>query len=147
MNLKELLDTYDDQSIISQLSILFNDENIDGYKQTLKDLRRTVPSKSTMRLRLQLIPAEHFDDHPDWDTEPYIAVDGIDKTNQVWGLDFMNWSKWLASDIEAETLVNYGGLFILAHCLWEMTFHGFTQKEITKISKELSNRVKSIKKK
>jgi tetratricopeptide (TPR) repeat protein len=47
-----------------------------------------------------------------------------------YGIEFADWAKWLGMDIDRGTMEDYSDEEIIAHCLWEMTFNGFTQEDI-----------------
>jgi hypothetical protein len=46
--------------------------------------------------------------------------------------------------ITEESLKNFSELDILAHCLWEMTWHGYTNRSIQARMKDLKLRVDEI---
>ncbi|TAM48214.1 MAG: hypothetical protein EPN55_00570 [Gammaproteobacteria bacterium] len=47
-------------------------------------------------------------------------------------------------DIDPQTLRDYTPAQIMAHCLWEMTFHGFEQSEIQAERDEIKRRVEEL---
>ena len=50
-------------------------------------------------------------------------------TNSL-AIEFTPWNEWLGMDIDKNTLQDFTELEIIAHCLYEMTFMGFEEKEI-----------------
>jgi antitoxin (DNA-binding transcriptional repressor) of toxin-antitoxin stability system len=54
-----------------------------------------------------------------------------------WALSLTPWEEWLGMQIDSETLDTFAPPAIVAHCLWEMTFHGFTQEKIEAFELEL----------
>jgi hypothetical protein len=59
-------------------------------------------------------------------------------------LSFQRWEEWLASEIDGTTRAGFTGPEILAHCIWDMTFHGFEQVTIQEELAELNRRVDEI---
>jgi len=49
-------------------------------------------------------------------------------------------------EIEQESLSKYSELDIIGHCLWEMTFYGFTQEKIKKQLAQLEKEAEEAKK-
>lgn len=60
------------------------------------------------------------------------------------GLDLSRWEEWLAVRVPQSLLDKMMATEIVAHCLWEMTFYGFTQEQIAAFRVELENNVKEI---
>ena len=59
-----------------------------------------------------------------------------------YALEFSPWSSWLAMEVDEESLAKCGEVDFIAHCLWEMTFFGYEEKEIEKTWKKISKRGK-----
>lgn len=142
MKFIDLLKKYNWEDIKPILLALYPDQkkNIDGYVVTLKELLVLKPVKTKMRIIIE----DGFDE----DKERYYNVSAKDGTIEetAWAIDFMDWAECLGMEIDSETLSVYSPLDIVAHCLWEMTWHGFTQKEIKKKGNELFEAVKIAKK-
>ncbi len=47
------------------------------------------------------------------------------------------WVKWLAIRVPDSLLEKMTPAEIVAHCVWEMTFYGFTQEKIAELRTEL----------
>ena len=61
----------------------------------------------------------------------WLDVDGIDiRTKHRYGIEFCRWIEWVSMFITQETLDEFSPEEIIASCLWEMTFFGFTEKTI-----------------
>lgn len=60
-----------------------------------------------------------------------------EKDPLLFGLSFNEWEEWLGLEIQPETIQDYLPVDIVAHCMWEMTFMGFTQRRIRKTAKKL----------
>ncbi|MDR1919363.1 MAG: hypothetical protein LBQ65_06925, partial [Tannerellaceae bacterium] len=57
------------------------------------------------------------------------------------------WGEWLGMDIAATTIEDYSDEEIISHCLWEMTFYGYSQENIQKKAKRWGNAEKEIQEK
>ena len=53
------------------------------------------------------------------------------------GLDLPRWEEWLAIRVPQSLLEKITAAEIVAHCVWEMTFYGFTQENIAAFRTEL----------
>ena len=132
MKFVELVYKYKWDEICSVLISLYpNDQkNISGFKMVFEQLQTLMPAETNMRIILK----EVFDE---FENERYTCVSGVDGTlkkeenpeifkddkigNQEvsYGIEFTDWEEWLGTDI-------------IAHCLWEMSFYGYTQEAIKK---------------
>lgn len=126
---KNLLPMYSDTQILEKLFECYPDEkkNKEGYENALKELRVKKHKDSDMQIRIEHV--KH--DYGEGEIEEWESVDGFDpnepETN--FGLDFTSWSLWLGMAIYPETLDKYDPLEILARSLWEMTFHGYSDRQ------------------
>jgi hypothetical protein len=154
MKFKELIDKYDWDDVHPTLMQLYpgREKNIEGYKQVFEELRTLKPVETEMYIVIEDV----FDEY---DKEYYAHVSGKDGTlnkesdpeyfkddeigNQEvsYAIEFTDWAQWLAMDIDHESLLKYSELDIIAHCLWEMTFYGFTQEDIKKAIDEIDKSV------
>ena len=153
MKFKELINKYTWNEVRSIFLKLYPDQkkNIEGYKQVFNELQTIKPVETKMRIVIEDV----FDEY---DKEYYTNVSGKDGTlnkeinlehfkddrigNQglSYGIEFTDWAEWLAMDIDHESLTKYSELEIIGHCLWEMTFYGFTREairaQLTQLEKE-----------
>lgn len=145
MKFKELIDKYNWDDVWSNLQQLYPDQekNMEGYERVFSELQTIKPVKTKMRIVIEDV----FDE---FDNEHYTHVSGKDGTlnkesypeyfkddelgNQEisYGIELTDWAKWLAMDIDYESIQKYSELDIIGHCLWEMSFFGFTRKSIKK---------------
>lgn len=154
MKFKELIDKYNWEDICSTFIQLYPDEerNIVGYKRVFEELRTLKP----LETKMSIVVEDVFDEY---DRKYYFHVYGKDGTlnsdinpdqfkdnklgNQEvsYGIEFTNWAEFLSMNIDDKSLVKYSELDIIGHCLWEITFYGFTQKDIKRVIKEIDKRV------
>jgi hypothetical protein len=72
--------------------------------------------------------------------EVFYNVCGIKNLNEVMGrynLSYMTWDKWLGYDVAGDTIAKYTPAEIVAHCIWEMTWNGFTEEQLQKRIEDL----------
>lgn len=140
MIFKELILKYNYETILVRLIELYpeQEESLQGYRNALKELSNLKIRNSKMKLNVY----KHFDED---DKRYYTFVDGIDKNNVVWGIEFTDWNEWLGMKINLKSLKEFTLLDIVCHALWEMTFCGYSQKKIKEERNELKRRIDSIK--
>jgi hypothetical protein len=126
---KSLLTLYPDQK-----------RNITGYRYVFETLRRIRhrKDKEGMKIRIEKVGRGK---------NRYFDVSGIsaEGDHRSYALEFASWRKWLGYEVERATLKRMPGEEIVAHCLWEMTFIGFTQNKIRRRLAALKNQVKDVK--
>jgi len=153
MKFAELVCKYKWDEICTNFIRLYpNDQkNIAGFKMVFEQLRTLTQIESNMRIILE----EVFDEFENgW----YICVSGKNGTlkreenteifkddkigNQEvsYGIEFVDWEEWLGMDIDPGSISNYSETDIIAHCLWEMTFYGYTQETIKKQSIQIKEK-------
>lgn len=127
MNLKTILDMYSWEQIREELLHQYPDQkaSIDGYRGVVASLRSITPVVHDLLLSVMWVT-------DDYDGTPYVDVSGVLKESEHPDhcLMFTEWELWLGSEISPESLLEFSPLEILVHCLWELTFVGYTQGEI-----------------
>jgi hypothetical protein len=130
-NVKEaLLRLYPDQK-----------KNIKGYRYVFQTLRLMKPryNKEGMIIDIRKVGRGR---------NAYFSVSGVCREKgikQSFGIEYMPWSKWLGCEINKQILKKMTKDEIVAHCLWEMTFMGFTQNKIRRELNVLKRQVRDIK--
>jgi hypothetical protein len=77
--------------------------------------------------------------------EKWVSVDGDNGTNQNWALDFTRWGDWLGMEFDKKTIQRkFPKLDMLVHCLWEMTWEGYSDKQVIYRWGVLAGRVKEM---
>lgn len=142
MKFKELLKLYSDEDIAERVEILYPDQRKEGYLKVAKELRKTRPLRTSVAIEI----SHHKDD----DGEEWEDVSGIGKPDKYgsthYGIALTGWGQWLSMPITPETLKKYPEIDILAYCLWEMTFYGFSDKQIQRFGKKLVKDAKQARK-
>ncbi|MBI5026651.1 MAG: hypothetical protein HZC12_08030 [Nitrospirae bacterium] len=130
-NVKEaLLRLYPDQK-----------KNIKGYKYVFQTLRLTRPrySKEGMVIDISKLGRGR---------KAYFSVSGVcteKGIKQSYAIEYMPWSEWLGCEVDKQVFKKMPKEEIAAHCLWEITFMGFTQNKIRKGLCVLKKQTKDIK--
>lgn len=129
MKIKELINKFTDEQIINTLIKLYPDQekNRKGYKKVLEELRKKRLKNTDIKIILQR-------------NKKYTSVSGIDNKGKIWGIEYTQWGEWVNMEIEERTLKNYRKINIIAHCLWEMTWAGFSDKKVKREAGKLFNR-------
>ncbi len=52
-------------------------------------------------------------------------------------MGFCDWREWLGTQIDNFVFTKYTDAQIIAHCYWEMTFYGYSNKDIEKVKEEV----------
>lgn len=125
-----LLELYPDQK-----------RNIKGYKYVFETLKRMRPrfNKEGMVIDIERVGRGK---------NAYFSVSGVcivKGIKQSYGIEYTPWSEWLGCEVDKKVLRKMTKEEITAHCLWEMTFAGFTQAKIRKEINKLKKQIKDIK--
>ena len=106
--------------------------SLNGYGRVFNELKTLPPVNS----EITILISNEIDS---FDNEPYVNVSGynhsktsrsIDDLTDSLALEFTPWNEWLGMKIDEYSLKYFNQLELICHCLHEMTFMGFNQKEI-----------------
>lgn len=127
---------------------IFPDEkkNVLGYGKVFNELSHLKPIDTDITILVH-----HVKD--DFDNEEHVDVSGyyndpsksIDDFTNSLALELTAWEKWLGMDIDKQSLIDFTELELICHCLYEMTFFGFDQKEIQEEHNWTTNIVDEVK--
>ena len=136
MKLYHLIHKHEWADIYAALVRLYPDyeSELYGYEEVYKKLKALTPVESDMRLQVDLVYSEHAGEFQ-FETKSINPKEETTKTAPLFVLEFTPWSKWLGMEVDEHTLEKYAETDIIAHCLYEMTFFGFTQEDI-KVAEE-----------
>jgi len=145
MKFKELICKYNWNDVHSTVIELYPDQekNIEGCKQVFEELHAIKPVETKMRIVIEDVFDEYDkkyythvsskDGSLNKESDPdHFKDDEIGNQEVSYAIEFTDWAEWLAMDIDHESLSKYSELEIIVHCLWEMTFCGFTREDIKK---------------
>lgn len=162
MTFAELVGSTTWAKVSAALQRQFPDErgNLSDYHKVFRDLRRMNPTPDAMRIAIvcESIPGDDEVPVPevvgrdgtlnrDLDDFKYLgeratAEYGAEETR--WSLSLRPWRSWLGMTVEPTTLEEYLPAEVIAHCLNDMTFHGFSEAGHREFSEELERRVAEI---
>jgi hypothetical protein len=113
----------------------------DAVGDVLDQLRKLAPDPAGSRYQLciELTPPVDPKDQPFWDVS-CIREGDLDR----YGLDLSPWEEWLALRVPQSLLKEMTVAEIVAHCVWEMTFYGFTQEKIAAFRADLECSVEEM---
>ena len=133
MDLKELLKTTPWQDIAIALVTAYPNQRklLEGYQIVFETLKLMAPKDSDLTLHVV------YDDSDSEDGGHDVYGTKSDKPDERWGLLFVSWAEWLGMELAPETLSTYSYSQIVALCLFEMTFFGFTEYLREEKNKEL----------
>jgi len=105
---------------------------LENYETVFNQLKILKPKSSSIYIIIDNVIDE-------FDNEEYVNVSGYDSLKvstsknlitESLALEFTPWAEWLGMSIDQEYINSFSSLEIICHCLHEMTFMGFSQKEI-----------------
>ena len=143
MIFKELLCSVSKQDILDYFSkiegeVAYLDKYSDLYDKLIE---REVIKHSDFKLFL-VYQKSYFDFENEAES---IEVYGYDeKENQHYALDFVEWSKWLGTEVVEKSVRIFTPLVFVAECLHEMTFISFDESRIAEEKNILDERVQEI---
>lgn len=125
MILKDLVIEASEKEVmdILLLQYQFSENDLLGYQEVLAKLKNMEPISSECQILI-----EHM---VDCEGEGYEHVHGSIPGEEITrSLLFISHEEWLGMEITQSTLQNYSSAEIVAHCLYEMTFCGFSSSEV-----------------
>jgi hypothetical protein len=145
MTLRDLVLKVQDASVVEAVARLHDQRETEWLPEAIVDvlsqLRELTPDSiaSEFELHIELTAPIDPDDQPYWDVS-------CSKPNdpERYGLDLSRWEEWLAIRVPQSLLDKLAATDIVAHCVWDMTFYGFTQERIAETRAELDRRMKEI---
>jgi hypothetical protein len=142
MILKDLIKEIPFKEVKRKLPILYpaQKKSVPGYEALYKSLLRKRARKSSTIIDIEWIKDKDTDSGGYWD------VHGKEPNNDTkWALDLSTFSQWLGFAIGPDIPSRKDKVDLLCHVLWEMTFHGFSDKETRKLVRTLNRSMKEIK--
>lgn len=134
--------------------------NLAGYRKVFRELQRIKPEPDAMRIAVECRPTAGDDTEPlpevvgrngtlnrDLDDFKHLgkhATAAYGAEEVVWSLSLRPWRRWLGMTVEPGTLQTHSAAHVIAHCLNDMTFHGFSEAEAREFRDELDRRVAEI---
>ena len=156
MKFRELVDKYVWDDVCPVLLRLYPDEEQIGesYEQVYETLRSLQPASTKLRICIETV-TDGLDgttyesvSGKDGTTDRETALKRIGMTSEVIrrppsASRPTDWTKWLGMEIDPETVARYSEPEIIGHCLWEMTFYGFSREKIQKFIDDMEESIRS----
>lgn len=133
MTLKTLIEKHTWQAIASVFLKTYPEAeaSMAGYQQVFEKLLKMDSEATEMSIIVKTETSEG---------DEYVDVSGLDihpKTEEdhyPQGLELTPWNQWLGMEVSKESLEEFSEQEIIVHCLYEMTFEGFSEDAIQKIN-------------
>lgn len=125
---KDLLNAHSDADLMTTLFALYPDqvENRPGYEEVLFELRILQPQTPDYAILVEQVLAE--DD--DLSEEDWVDVSGVKENDTMtYAIEYEPFEKWLGAEIAPESFIEFDEVHIAAHCLFEMTWPGYSNAE------------------
>jgi len=135
MTLKSLIYKYDSEQIVKRLIELYPDQEPEGYFDVLRELLHLPSKKSNLKILVEELGDVY-------DKKDYVHVSGKDKKGVIWAIEFIDWKEWLEMEFTQDSLDYFSELDLVCHCLWEMTFCGYSNREVKKETFKLFNMIR-----
>tara|TARA_Y100000310_G_C20556194_1_gene750626 strand:+ start:154 stop:639 length:486 start_codon:yes stop_codon:yes gene_type:complete len=136
---KDLLQAVDRDKVLTRLKELYP-EDID-YSEVYENLLSLEPKESELDyLQVEYITEDYswtdveIEPESYWDAHAY-------KDDTCWGISLSPWAELLSLEVRHECPPEDA----VAHLIWEMTFHGFTEETVQEFTDMLDSRVDDIK--
>jgi hypothetical protein len=132
----------DYEAVADRLVELYPDmkNSREGYLDVMKNLQKLKATPTRMKIEVAEVE--------DWfDKSKYVNVSGIMPGEDMgYAIEYTRWEEWLSMEITKESLKEFSELDIYCHCLWEMTWSGFSQEPIQEKINSLMETVAEIQK-
>lgn len=137
--LADLLYSQGDDVVLGRFIELYPDQapGVSKYHEVLSTLRLLDSPKSDL-----VIEVYNIQDESD-DYSKYPTVSGR-KGDVLYAINFTPWSEWLGMGVSDQSLLTFSPLDIVCHCLWEMTWNGFSQEAIKAQSEALLHTYENV---
>lgn len=145
MTLRDLLFEADDEAVIAAGVRLYEQSEVEwlpeAIREVLQELRRLTPDSAgaAYELHIERIVPEAPPEQPFWEVSFRKEGDF-----ERYGLDMSPWPQWLATRVPSALCQTIPAAEIVAHCVWEMTFYGFTQEAAAENRAELDRRLRDL---
>ncbi len=145
MRFKELLKNVVLEDVLIELAISYieEQENLEEYKEVFNKLLTLSCNKEAKECMIIIYETTEM-----WDDEEVVFANVNGKLpgdDENYCIAFEKWENWLNMEVP-DDLCDYTAAEFVAHCLWEMTWHGFNQEDIQETLKELRVTVEEIEK-
>ena len=150
MKLNEIIKSYNWLSVELTLLRLYPDQEkmVEEYRNIFEKLKFIEPEEYDMSIVLTEYDCDSDDES---EVRTYVDVSGRKREKDPnsltdsYAIEFVEWEKWLGMDLAPETTKDFSDLEIIVHCLYEITFIGYDEKEIQELFDAFNYRVEEYK--
>lgn len=138
MKLYQILKQTGPDDVISEINRLYRgqEKNEAGYRKVYQELLEMTPGPGEPGFKIEL-KLEATDDGETW-----LTTHGIEIGEEIsYGLELYPWAELLGTEVTPETEAGFKAETIVAGCLYEMTFFGFTEDKIRETEERWSKAV------
>jgi hypothetical protein len=138
MKLYEILKQTNPDDVITEINRLYEDQekNEKGYRKVYQELLGITPGPAEDGFRVELLQETSETG------EPWLITHGVQDGEEIsYGLELYPWAELLGTEITPGTLAGFKAETIVAGCLYEMTFFGFTEDKIRKTEERWSRAI------
>lgn len=142
MKLKDLIEKYDFDQMFTKLIELYPEEkkNEEGYKNAFTEMKELTNSKIEVNPESRII-VEYIEKDKLID-EPYWSVSLLENDNR-YSIELSQWNDLMNYECKIE---NMEEINFLSYVMWELTYSGFSQKEVKEEYDKLIELAKKAKK-
>lgn len=141
MKFNELIHRHPWEEIRDALMRLYPEyeSELAGYEQVHAALRQLAPAESDLVLRVESVYNDRMGEYHA-NVTGRKALGPAAELGEALELKLTPWERWLGMEVDPHSLEKFSEMEIVAHCLWEMTFFGFSQEDIRAASEEITER-------
>lgn len=142
MTLKKLLKMTTAESVLDELLLAYPECLSDKHKylEVLEFMMKTpeVPMDDFIISIALIDPSYDEAFEEDIDEEAYLSISGYSEREDLhFALGFTRWEDWVNATIVIQDNLDVSNDELIAICLYEMTFYGFSQDEIAESFKDV----------
>ena len=145
MNIKDIIKKLDFEDFWKAFQKMYPNEmkNMEGYEtvfNNLKNRKRLAKTKYTLWMEQEKFEGKVYH-------TPYFKDRTKQKNGKMehWATDFTLWSEYLAVPISRDVLRKYSEMNLLCHVIYDLTFHGFSERKVEMGLKESQRRTENFK--
>jgi hypothetical protein len=124
---------WEDVSLALQRFFPASKERLDRFEAAYCSLQALPPKESDMCILAVLDPDEPAVHVFGINGTPFAGQEGVPEAQRVparFNLSATDWQEWLGMHVYEDYLQQFSASEIAAHCLWEMTYFGFSPEQI-----------------
>jgi hypothetical protein len=126
---------------VREIAFKHYQENHQGYNKVQDILANIEPVETEYTIHVDYVEEEFGRPLEDYEKYHHVFAKKEGEPDMTYSLGFSPWAEWAGCTIAKETLKKYKKADIVTHCIYDMTFYGWTEEETQKQAKELQERI------